>query len=93
MNKNTFNYFRNAFALIGFFIIACSVATNDDPSLEPELPTFSNIGKYQTAVTQRGTIPFMVVINTETGVSKTYEWDGWDKTWKLEETANITFNH
>ena len=35
----------------------------------------------------------MVVINTETGVSKTYEWDGWDKTWKLEETANITFNH
>ena len=47
MKTNTFNYFRNAFAIVGFFIIACSVGTADDPTVEPEPPVQSNIGKYQ----------------------------------------------
>ena len=47
MKTNTFNYFRNAFAIVGFFIIACSVGTADDTTVEPEPPVQSNNGKYQ----------------------------------------------
>ena len=48
MKTNTFNYFRNTFALIGFFIIACSVATTEDDSPDDIAPIAqSNNGKYQ----------------------------------------------
>ena len=71
MKTNTFNYFRNAFAIVGFFIIACSVGTADEPTVEAEPPVQSNIGKYQVAPSNvtDGSQEFYVV-NTETGQVK-----------------------
>ena len=86
MKTNTFNYFRNAFALIGFFIIACSVATTDEPTVEPEPPVQSNIGKYQIA---RGDGSGITVINTSNGVIKWYAFNGSAFT----ESASITVTH
>ena len=73
MKTNTFNYFRNAFAIVGFFIIACSVGTADDTTVEPEPPVQSNIGKYQVANAEAdpGNHKFYVV-NTETGQVKLF---------------------
>ena len=99
MKTKSFNYFRNAFALIGFFIIACSVATTDEPSVEPEPPVQSNIGKYQIAIGQslssssNGSAQRnLVVLNTETGVMKTYGVtnSGWVENQNL---PTITFTH
>ena len=99
MKTKSFNYFRNAFALIGFFIIACSVATTDEPSVEPEPPVQSNIGKYQIAIGQslssssNGSARLnLVVLNTETGVMKTYGVanSGWVENQNL---PTITFTH
>ena len=69
MKNNTFNYFRNAFALIGFFIIACSVTTTDEPTVEPEPPVQSNNGKYQISNYNEQ----VIVLNTATGVAKVYK--------------------
>ena len=87
MNTKSFNYFRNAFALIGFFIIACSVATTDEPTVEPEPPVQSNNGKYQ--ITNQGTGGALAVLNTSNGVIKIYTWsqNGW------AESSSITVNH
>ena len=86
MKTKSFNYFRNAFALIGFFIIACSVATTDEPTVEPEPPVQSNIGKYQIGHSGGNHIS---VINTSNGVIKVYGWgqNGW------EESSSITVSH
>lgn len=71
MKTKSFNYFRNAFALIGFFIIACSVATTDEPTIEPEPPVQSNIGKYQ--ITGDGASPGrFVILNTANGKAVEY---------------------
>ena len=86
MKTNTFNYFRNAFALIGFFIIACSVATTDEPTVEPEPPVQSNIGKYQISVISGSGI---AVLNTSNGVIKTYGWN--NQYW--EETTSFSVSH
>ena len=95
MNTKSFNYFRNTFALIGFFIIACSVA--DEPSVEPEPPVQSNIGKYQIAIGQSerpsGWQSFMVVLNTQTGVSKTYARSAGGPEWVYLTDNDITFTH
>ena len=99
MKNNTFNYFRNAFALVGFFIIACSVATTDEPTIEPEPPVQSNIGKYQIATGQSLSSSngqytrTLVVLNTETGVMKTY-WFGNNGSWvEHPNLPTITFTH
>ena len=75
MNTKTFNHFRNTFAFIGFFIIACSVGTVEDETPEVEPPVVqNNIGKYQvTSYDNR-----LVALNTENGKLKTYAQDnGW----------------
>ena len=73
MKTNTFNYFRNAFAIVGFFIIACSVGTADEPVVEPEPPVQSNIGKYQVANAEYDSQTHkFYVINTETGQVKMF---------------------
>lgn len=96
MKTKSFNYFRNAFALIGFFIIACSVA---EPTVEPEPPVQSNIGKYQVSLAQSvrsngtGQATTMVVVNTETGSSKTYYTTENSNQWFYRDTHDITFTH
>ena len=72
MKNITFNYFRNAFALVGFFIIACSVATTDEPTVEPELPVQNNNGKYQAS--SFGSSQYFVFLNTSTGKLKVMRW-------------------
>jgi hypothetical protein len=57
----------------------------------------SSIGKYQVSFSQTGynqsrLVENMVVLNTETGVSKTYYLDNSQK-WVEITTAAITFTH
>ena len=89
MKTNTFNYFRNAFAIVGFFIIACSVGTTDEPTVEPEPPVQSNNGKYQ--VEQFGSNTLMS-LNTATGVLKFYNYNS-GGTWVPSSLNDITFTH
>ena len=88
MKTNTFNYFRNAFAIVGFFIIACSVGTADDTTVEPEPPVQSNNGKYQVT---NGNTNQLAVLNTSNGIIKTYGWN--PTTLKWEEGYGFTVNH
>ena len=103
MKNNTFNYFRNAFALIGFFIIACSVASDDENIVDNNdnditIPIQSNIGKYQIAIGQSLSSSNgqaqrnLLVLNTETGVMKTYGvgTNSWVENTNL---PTITFTH
>ena len=64
MNTKTFNHFRNLFAFVGFFIIACSAAVDDSPVEEPPVVQ-NNIGKYQ--ITDNGDGNTIYVLNTATG--------------------------
>ena len=85
MKTKSFNYFRNAFALIGFFIIACSVATTDEPTVEPEPPVQSNIGKYQIhwmPDPQNAYGAAYVILNTENGQVKGWRRDNSEQ-WTL----------
>ncbi len=91
MKNNTFNYFRNAFALIGFFIIACSVATTDEPTVEPEPPVQSNNGKYQII---HWTSNDFIVLNTASGSVKQFRktFEGGAYKW-VDQNFNGTFTH
>ena len=89
MKTKSFNYFRNAFALIGFFIIACSVATTDEPTVEPEPPVQSNSGKYQII---HHTGNYFVVLNTASGSVKHFFMNNGTKQW-VDENINGTFTH
>ena len=94
MKTKSFNYFRNAFALIGFFIIACSVATTDEPT---EPPVLSNIGKYQTThINNNNNTHYITALNTETGVLKLYQFNnsvGWQEVKNSSLSSTITFTH
>ena len=93
MKTNTFNYFRNAFAIVGFFIIACSVGTADEPVVEPEPPVQSNNGKYQVETFGRDNTTLMS-LNTATGVLKFYQWDNSGSgVWIPSGLNDITFTH
>ena len=95
--KNFTIYF---FAIIGFVVIACSAAAttesiDDDPVDNPPVVQ-SNIGKYQISLsnTSGGGILFMISVNTETGVSKTYSKSDAVRTrWIEIENSAITFTH
>ena len=89
MKTKSFNYFRNAFALIGFFIIACSVATTDEPTVEPEPPVQSNNGKYQISNYNEQ----VIVLNTATGVAKVYKLNVGNNTSWTETNYDKTFTH
>lgn len=103
MNTKSFNYFRNAFALIGFFIIACSVASDDENIVDNNdnditIPIQSNIGKYQIqlqAHLDRNQNMFytLVALNTETGALKTYHRHQSTTQWTENQNYGITFNH
>ena len=97
MKTKTFNHFRNLFAFIGFFIIACSAAVeldSVDETTEDNPPIVqSNIGKYQIDVydgEQRldGNMVTMFVLNTETGQVKEWVQQNQNTEWKLYRTIN-----
>ena len=94
MKNNTFNYFRNAFAIVGFFIIACSVGTADDTTVEPEPPVQSNIGKYQISNAGNDNIS---VLNTASGEMKTFfkntQSGNRDFYWVEVNHSKMTFTH
>ena len=69
MKTKTFNHFRNLFAFVGFFIIACSAAVDDSPTVVEPPVVQSNIGKYQVTNFQDD---YIVVLNTENGKLKAY---------------------
>lgn len=91
------NDFKNIFTVLGIVSIifwTCSsesvlnIVSDDDDS--------DNYGKYQVAMTNNGS---MVIINTETGVLKTYyittenngEWS--EGSYSFPGTGNLTVNH
>ena len=88
MKTNTFNYFRNAFAIVGFFIIACSVGTSDEPTVEPEPTVQSNNGKYQASPMGSSTVVFL---NTSTGKVKTIRW--FNGEWIDQTGGDLTLTH
>ena len=93
MKTNTFNFFRNAFAIVGFFIIACSVGTADDTTVEPEPPVQSNNGKYQISVLPRlNNQDIILVLNTSTGKTKYYTKNTSGGGW-TDQSKDITFTH
>ena len=97
MKTKTFNHFRNIFAFIGFFIIACSAAveldsTDENPDDIPPIVQ-SNIGKYQIDVYDGeqkldGNLVTMFVLNTETGQVKEWVQQNQNTEWKLYRTIN-----
>lgn len=85
MNTKTFNHFRNIFAFIGFFIIACSVGTVEDENPELPTPVQSNIGKYQIHWMPDPDDAYgaaYVILNTENGQVKGWRRDNSDR-WTL----------
>ena len=97
MKTKTFNHFRNIFAFIGFFIIACSAAveldsTDENPDDIPPIVQ-DNIGKYQIDVYDGeqkldGNLVTMFVLNTETGQVKEWVQQNQNTEWKLYRTIN-----
>jgi len=88
MKTKTFNHFRNLFAFVGFFIIACSAAVDDSPpAVEP--PVLQNsIGKYQVSMWDDNRI---VILNTENGNLKTYYQQ--NNQWNEASWGNLTVSH
>ena len=93
--KNFTIYF---FAVIGFVVIACSAAaTTDDNNPDDNPPIVqSSIGKYQVSFSsanykESSVVLHMVVLNTETGVSKTYGKGKKGDPWVEITPAAVTF--
>ena len=90
MNTKTFNHFRNTFAFIGFFIIACSVGTVEDETPEVEPPVVqNNIGKYQVAGMSDDN--YIVILNTENGKLKSYYRQ--NNQWNEFNAGDLTVSH
>ena len=89
MNTKTFNHFRNTFAFIGFFIIACSVGTVEDETPELPTPVQSNNGKYQI-LHQTGS--YFIVLNTASGSVKQFKTNADTLEW-VDQNINGTFTH
>ena len=97
------NDFKNLFAILGvvslIFWTCASESTSDDSSsnLPPQIT--EGYGKYQVAM---GSASNMVILNTETGVLKTYyyssntgaEWtEGAYQSSNVIGSGNLTVNH
>ena len=89
-------YLIYGFALLGFatfIFLACSVAEPEpvEPPQDTQVDVTlqNNYGKYQVATFEND---FLVVLNTETGVMKSYNptLDGWVENSNL---PSITFTH
>ena len=88
MKTKTFNHFRNLFAFVGFFIIACSAAVDDSPTVVEPPFVQSNIGKYQVTNFDDDNI---VVLNTENGKIKSYYQSGGQ--WNEASWGDLTVSH
>ena len=93
MKKNLIHFF----AVIGFgtfILLACSVdeiADSSDNNNNNSETVSNNYGKYQVASTSNNII---VVLNTETGVMKSYFYTGNTSTgYWTEYSTPITFTH
>ena len=106
MKKNLIHFF----AVIGFgtfILLACSVddiadsVNNNNNSeivstaCEVDVSLQNSYGKYQVSNTRYGNYDLIVVLNTETGVLKSYDFEGGSQTgYYWEEFMNpITFDH
>ena len=97
------NYLKNVFAGLGvlslIFYTCASESTSDDSSsnLPPQIT--EGYGKYQVAVgtTNIGTntsyLSYLVVLNTETGVMKTFARGNSSSTWVEQLNNELTFTH
>ncbi|MDA7810641.1 hypothetical protein N8978_04265, partial [Flavobacteriaceae bacterium] len=74
---------------------ACSAAaTNDDNNPDDNPPIVqSNIGKYQISMINIRDNMHLSVINTETGVIKTYKKPNDQMDWTLIPKSTATFTH
>ena len=88
MNTKTFNHFRNLFAFVGFFIIACSAAVDDSPTVVEPPVVQNNIGKYQVTDLDEDRL---AILNTENGKLKTYVQSGGQ--WIEASWGNLTVSH
>jgi hypothetical protein len=89
MKTKTFNHFRNLFAFVGFFIIACSAAVDDSPpAVEPPVVQ-NNIGKYQVAGMSDDN--YIVILNTESGKLKSYYRQ--NNQWNEFNEGDLTVSH
>jgi len=89
------NQLINLFALIGFvtfIVLACSVASDDDEPINPNPQTTdtNDYGKYQVSDISSSNI---VVLNTETGVMKSYVYSGGSNGNWSEFGVPVTFTH
>ena len=97
MKTKTFNHFRNLFAFVGFFIIACSAAVeldsaDDNPDDIPPIVQNNN-GKYQATLSRGDSATLMTVLNTESGSSKTYYWRLSSGTYSWQDVNSVKFTH
>ena len=92
-------YLVNTFAIIGvvsFIFFACSAAEDEmDNEVQIENNEVQSVqnsyGKYQVSTVQYGNYIFKVVLNTETGVSKTYA--RIDGVWIERQDSQMTYTH
>ena len=89
MNTKTFNHFRNLFAFVGFFIIACSAAVDDSPTVVEPPVVQNNIGKYQVAGMSDDN--YIVILNTESGKLKSYYRQ--NNQWNEFNEGDLTVSH
>ena len=89
MNTKTFNHFRNLFAFVGFFIIACSAAVDDSPTVVEPPVVQNNIGKYQVAGMSDDN--YIVILNTESGKLKSYYRQ--NNQWNEFNGGDLTVSH
>ena len=94
------NDFKNVFAIVGvvsiIFWTCASDSSSDDNS--SNLPPQLIGGTYQVENIATGNNPFIVVLNTETGVMKTYidsqgQWIEYNQTGSGDFYDPITFTH
>ena len=93
------NYLKNAFVglgIVSLIFYTCAAAdeiASDDNNNNPQ--KVNTYGKYQIS-TNGGYVnagqPRLVVLNTETGVTKSYEWST-NLGWTQSSLGNITFTH
>jgi hypothetical protein len=70
------NYVLNSLAIVGaisLIIMACSTDSPSENTSRPTTPTLApTIGKYQISTTVYSATEFLDVIDTQTGIIKTY---------------------
>ena len=89
------NDFKNIFAIVGvvsiIFWTCASDSTSDDNS--SNLPPQLTGGTYQVESVATGSNPFIVVLNTETGVMKSFFADNSSGVYQWTESPTVNGNY